>query len=137
MIMGRRVTCLALLLALVACREEKKPSSSNKRARLEEAMAQGAKEQSAVATFANALREVIDWRQTQPAMNEALVREVLARLEKLPAQDLPQDLAKPWSQVVNAWQARAKGNADDKAGTQAAQGFNAALAARGIIDVRL
>jgi hypothetical protein len=62
----------ALLLALVACREEKKPSSSNKRARLEEAMAQGAKEQSAVATFANALREVIDWRQTQPAMNEAL-----------------------------------------------------------------
>lgn len=116
------------MLALTGCRKDK-PAPS-KKARREEAQARASGEQLATTRFAEALRAVIDWRQTQPTSSNTLTKDIATRLHAIPAKDLPSDLAGPWSQVLAA--------DDDKAKCQAAASqLNEALAKHGFIDLRL
>jgi homoserine kinase len=100
-----------------------------------------------VLEFTSELREVLDWRATQPPATDAasrasLIQALVERFTKLPSKDLPDSLREPWVKAKAFWQklAAAKGTLDEatqKEGQAAMLRFNEALAAHGFPDLTL
>lgn len=139
------ISLLACLLAgagsLPSCHRETK-SKPKKKA---EAMAQLNKERSAVIKFALEARKVFEWRLAQPVPSSEserrnLLTELSRRMEKIPADDLPDDLDSPWQRMLQCWKSLAENSNPAptlrETGAQAAAELNKNLAARGIVEIR-
>jgi hypothetical protein len=104
------LTALAFIIALTACSKSKPPAPS--RIQREAALQQVSNEHLAIAHFTAALRVALD----KPP----------ADLRAIDAAALPADLAQPWQQLLA-----------DPLNVEHRRQINAALTARGIIDLRL
>ncbi len=133
---------LLCLFAAPACKKREAPKS--KRAQHEEAAAKASFKQAAVMKFGNALREIFQWRQSQPTKTEAerkaLLKEIAKRMKQVPAEGLPNDLQDAWQPMLSAWQVLADNPGSDAAlrdaGAHAATKLNSELAAQGLMDIR-
>ena len=130
---------LLLCVVLTGC---KKPPKKKR----EEIVVESSREQRRINNFTNALRKVVEWRQTQPvADSEAartnLIKAVVKKFDQIPMDDLPNDLGKAWKRMMRAWKALAKDSPADKdlidEGTAAAAELNRLLAECGYPDLRL
>ena len=130
-----------LVMTLGACRKAPpKPKSQN------ELTTEATKQRRTVTSFARGIRNIVEWRQTQPVAKTEQVRwdlitEVVKKLDDIPADDLPSDLAETWSQVLESWhQLTKEPNANPdliRKGEEATKKLNLLLAANGHPDVRL
>ncbi|MEY4483709.1 MAG: hypothetical protein RL693_1161 [Verrucomicrobiota bacterium] len=137
------VLALALTFGIAGCRKPEKPKSEKKR--YAEAVLKRSQEQMAVNKFAAALREMLQWRQTQSnieseSQRHVLVKQLVEKMNHAPVEGLPEDLQKAWEQMFKSWQALASGQGSDaslrESGALAARELNAQLVANGVIDIR-
>lgn len=141
----RLILCLLLPLALTAtgCRKKSENRKSGKKQR-EEAIKNANDEQAALTKFTGSVREILTWYQAQPVASEAeraQTRKAMAeKMGKVPVKDLPDDLAKAWIPMREAWQALAKAGSPDASlreqGARAAEELNRQLTARGVTGIR-
>ena len=133
----------SLLLLSPACKKKKEEQKSARRLR-EEALQKNTAEHKAVKAFADGIRGVFEWRQTQPLLQSETDRRTLAaalaqRMAQVPAKDLPPDLQSAWSAMLAAWQALAAqpqlSDAQRQQGTDAAAELNRQLLAVGVVDL--
>jgi hypothetical protein len=134
--------CLLLPLLGVACKKKEEQKSS--RRLREEALEANTRDHVAVKKFADAVREVFQWRQSQPVIQSEAERQVLAkelalRLNNMPTENLPDHLVKAWRAMRESLRAAAKSptlsEAQRQQGAQAAAELNRQLAARGVLDL--
>lgn len=128
----------SLMLASCKKKEEKKSS----RRQNEEALQRNSSRHLSVTKFADALREILKWRQQQTSADKkALATELVKKFEAVPVNGLPEDLLAAWQEVLKAWRTLAAEpslSAEQRAaGAKAAEMLNQKLAERGIVDVRL
>ena len=93
------VSCL-IITALLACCHKAPPSKTGKAKRDESTLRQTT-EREAVESFANAVREVIEWRHSQPVQQEPAahalaVNEFVKRMQSVPTGGLPADVLEAW-----------------------------------------
>lgn len=136
-----RVSLLLPLLCL-ACKKKEEQKSS--RLLREEALEANTRDHIAVKKFADAVREVFQWRQSQPAIQseaqrQALAKELALKLENVPTAYMPDDLAKSWRAMRESLRTAAKNStlseAQRQQGAEAAAELNQQLAARGVLDL--
>jgi hypothetical protein len=137
---GMLVLCV-FAMAPAACRKEapKKKTKS-------EAVADASRQRRMVINFANGLRSVLEWRQTQPVTRteparQALIEAVAKKFAEVPAKDLPPEMEATWQQMMTLWHQLAKtpeaGPELIKQGGEITAKLNNLLAASGHPDVRL
>lgn len=134
---------LALMVGIAGCRKSEKPKSAKKRH--EEAIAQKSQEQRALSSFSAALREILQWRQSQPEVQseserQLLVKTLAEKMTHVPVEGLSPDLLMAWESMLNAWQALASRSSSTSAlqesGAQAARNLNEQMEKHGVIDIR-
>ncbi len=117
-----------------------------KKLRREDIMKQATMGRQALLDFALGLKGVLDWKQAQPAranpdQAKKILSELAAKITKIPAKDLPADLADSWGAVVAAIQDAAAAASPSPSQSarlqQATASLNAALQAQGIVDLHL
>jgi hypothetical protein len=140
--------CLALLLlagSFYGIRQMTKKAEP-KKLNLQASAELHTKERTILLTFTDALREVLDWRRTQPTSDEQarkkLILDLADRLSAIPDNDLPSALKTPWQEAKSHWQklATTQGPLDaetQQVGQAAMQQFNKALAEHGFTDLQL
>ena len=110
----------------------------------EEALEANTRDHVAVKKFADAVRAVFRWRQSQPIIHaeadrHALAKELGARLENMPTENLPEDLVKAWRAMRESWRTAASSptlnDTQRQLGARAAAELNRQLAARGVLDL--
>ena len=142
--MVSKVLRIALLVPLLGVACKKKEEQKSSRRLREEALEANTRDHIAVKKFADAVREVFQWRQSQPiihseAERHALAKELAARLENMPTENLHEDLVKAWRAMRECWRTAASSptlsDAQRQQGAQAAAELNQQLAARGVLDL--
>jgi hypothetical protein len=142
--MVSKVLRFALLVPLLGVACKKKEEQKSSRRLREEALEANTRDHVAVKKFADAVREVFRWRQSQPMIHaeadrHALAKKLGARLENMPTENLPEDLVKAWRAMRESWRTVANtptlSDAQRQQGAQAAAELNQQLAARGVLDL--
>ncbi len=137
------VLALALTISNAGCRKPEKPKSEKKR--YAEAVLKRSEEQMAVNKFAAALRDILQWRQTQASIQsepqrQSMIKQLAEKMNQVPTEGLPLDLQKAWEHVFKAWKALASSQGTDaslrETGALDARELNAQLEAHGVIDIR-
>ncbi len=137
---GLIILCAAGM-APTACRKEQPKKKTRS-----EAVAEASRQRRMVINFANGIRSVLEWRQTQPVAHsgsarQALIEAVVKRFDEVPAKDLPPGMEATWRQMLTLWHQLAKVPAASpeliKQGDEVTAKLNALLAASGHPDVRL
>ncbi|CAN5866980.1 hypothetical protein BH11VER1_BH11VER1_27120 [soil metagenome] len=135
---------LALVVSNTGCRKSaEKPKSAKKL--YGEADAKANREQMALNKFAAALREILQWRQSQEdvqtdAQRQAMVKALAEKMIKVPKEGLAPDLMKAWESMLPSWQALAATPVPDEglhhSGAEAARELNQLLEVHGVVDIR-
>jgi len=142
--MVSKVLRIALLVPLLGVACKKKEEQKSSRRLREEALEANTRDHVAVKKFADAVREVFLWRQSQPMIHaeadrHALAKELGARLENMPTENLPEDLVKAWRAMRESWRTAASSptlnDTQRQLGARAAAELNRQLAARGVLDL--
>jgi len=142
--MVSKVLRIALLVPLLGVACKKKEEQKSSRRLREEALEANTRDHVAVKKFADAVRAVFRWRQSQPIIHaeadrHALAKELGARLENMPTENLPEDLVKAWRAMRESWRTAASSptlnDTQRQLGARAAAELNRQLAARGVLDL--
>jgi hypothetical protein len=127
-------------LMLGGCRKAPKPKSQA------EIVTEASRDRRMVTNFVNAVRSIVEWRQSQPVaktdeIRKSLIGKLVKKFDSVPTKDLPADLDAAWKQVQSVWHQLAKEpNASPdllKKGEEATEKLNSLFAANGYPDVRL
>ena len=133
-----------LLLPVLCLACKKKPEQKSTRRLHEEALEANTRDHVAVKKFADAVREVFQWRQSQPiiqseAERRALTKELAQKLETMPTENLTEDLRLAWKKMRECLRTAATtptlSDAQRQQGAEAAAELNRQLAARGVLDL--
>jgi hypothetical protein len=122
----RFLPVLALLLLTPSCKKKEPPVKKVTRAAQLKA---AAAEREAVLRFADNLRGLISTRSS--------AADALVQMKAISTEGLPSNLIEPWTQVIQATSAITQGSPKPEQLTAAAAAMNTALAAHGLLDVRL
>ena len=142
--MVSKVLRIALLVPLLGVACKKKEEQKSSRRLREEALEANTRDHVAVKKFADAVRAVFRWRQSQPIIHaeadrHALAKELGPRLENMPTENLPEDLVKAWRAMRESWRTAASSptlnDTQRQLGARAAAELNRQLAARGVLDL--
>ena len=142
--MVSKVLRIALLVPLLGVACKKKEEQKSSRRLREEALEANTRDHVAVKKFADAVRAIFRWRQSQPIIHaeadrHALAKELGARLENMPTENLPEDLVKAWRAMRESWRTAASSptlnDTQRQLGARAAAELNRQLAARGVLDL--
>lgn len=140
---GRITVLLAmavLTLGAVSCRKKEDPPKKPRK--LQEILTTAHKERQAVRDFAEALREMLEWRQTLPVpLSEQDRGQIVRRMAQIPApDDLPEPLALSWRQLLQFSQIltgeKPGRRPTQQEGADAAAELNRQLALHGYGDLR-
>lgn len=138
-----KLLVLAVVFINAGCHKPEKPKSAKKR--YEEAVAKGSQEQMAVTKFAAALREILQWRQSQAniqseSQRQSMVKTLAEKMNQVPVEALPSEVLKAWESMLKAWRTLASTSTPSaflrQTGEQAAQELNRQLEAHGVVDIR-